>query len=389
VKEDVNAAHAEIAENSERIVTTPATEHAEAAREGLAGIVSYRDALRHVMGEALRRDSRVFIIGQGVSDYKGTFGSTLGLADEFGLDRVIDTPLAEEGTTGIAIGAALNGLYPIQSHIRADFALLAMNQIVNLAAKYKYMFGGRFEVPLLIRMVVGRSWGQGAQHSQSLQSLFAHIPGLTVLMPASAASILECYPHVISTVRGPVIALEHRLMYDLQFDARGLGKPLDGWPLGSRMIRTGKDLTIVATSIMVVEAIRAADHLARARGIDCEIIDLNCISHPSEAAIVASVKKTGRLLVADTSWRAYGVCAEVCRMIAQREPSALTAPVVTLGMQPAPCPTAKSLEDLYYPNLSQFVDEAAALVTGRRDHGVPLPDEHSMADVYKRFKGPF
>ena len=370
-------------------MAVPVTEHAGAVHDKDAGIISYREALRHVMGEALRRDPNAFIIGQGVSDYKGTFGSTLGLVDEFGPERVIDTPLAEEGTTGIAIGAALNGLYPIQTHIRADFALLAMNQIVNLAAKYKYMFGGRFEVPLLIRMVVGRSWGQGAQHSQSLQSLFAHIPGLTVIMPASAGSILECYPHVIQHVRRPVIAIEHRLMYDLQFDAHHQGTPLDGWPLGSRLVRAGTDVTIVATSIMVVEAIRAADHLARVCGIDCEIIDLNCVSHPSEAAIVASVRKTGRLLVADTSWRGYGVCAEVCRMIAERDPSALRAPVVTLGMQPAPCPTAKSLEDLYYPNLTQFVDETAALVTGRRDHGVALPDEHSMADVYKRFKGPF
>jgi pyruvate dehydrogenase E1 component beta subunit len=353
------------------------------------GVVSYRDALRHVMGEALRTDPRVFIIGQGVSDHKGTFGSTLGLVDQFGPERVIDTPLAEEGTTGLAIGAALNGLYPINTHIRSDFALLAMNQIINLAAKYKYMFGGRFDVPILIRLVVGRSWGQGAQHSQSLQSLFAHIPGLTVIMPASAASILQDYPHVIANVRGPVIAIEHRLMYDLMFDTEHGAETLGGTPLASRMVRRGKDLTIVATSIMVVEAIRAAEHLAKTRGIECDIIDLNCVSHPDAEMIMSSVRKTGRLVVADTSWRSYGVSAEVCRLVVERDPTALRAPVVTLGMQPAPCPTAKSLEDLYYPNLTQFVDEAAALVVGRRDHGVPLPDEHSMADVYKRFKGPF
>jgi pyruvate/2-oxoglutarate/acetoin dehydrogenase E1 component len=373
----------------ERFVTMASTLTLEAAAGEQTTIVSYRDALRHVMHEALRTDPRVFLIGQGVSDYKGTFGSTLGLAEEFGASRVIDTPIAEEGTTGVAIGAALNGLYPIQSHIRADFALLAMNQIVNLAAKYKYMFGGRFETPLLIRMVIGRSWGQGAQHSQSLQSLFAHVPGLVVVMPSSASSILETYPHVISSVRGPVISLEHRLMYDLQFDARGTGEGLEGWPLGSRLVRRGTDLTIVATSIMVVEAIRAADHLARSAGIECEIIDLHCVSHPSEAAVVASVARTGRLLVADTSWRAYGVCAEVCRWIAERNPSALKAPAVTLGMQNSPCPTAKSLEDLFYPNLRQFVDAAAALVSGRRNHDVPLPDERSMTDVYKKFKGPF
>ena len=182
--------------------------------ESTHNVITYREALFKTMRDALDKNPNVIIFGQGVDDHKGTFGTTHGLSQEFGSKRVFDTPLAEEGMTGIAIGAALNGLYPISTHIRVDFALLAMNQIVNLAAKYKYMFGGRFEIPMLIRMVIGRSWGQGAQHSQSLQSLFAHIPGLTVIMPASPQSILECYPYVIENHRGPVISLEHRLMYD-------------------------------------------------------------------------------------------------------------------------------------------------------------------------------
>jgi acetoin:2,6-dichlorophenolindophenol oxidoreductase subunit beta len=351
-------------------------------------IISYREALFQTMRDALAQHSHTIIFGQGVDDHKGTFGSTLGLAQEFGPERVFDTPLMEEGMMGIAIGAALNGLYPIQTHIRSDFGLLAMNQIINLAAKYKYMFGGRFEIPLLVRMVVGRSWGQGAQHSQSLQSLFAHIPGLTVIMPASSQSILECYPYLISQHRGPVISLEHRLMYDLQFEVEATSQ-VNGSPLTSRKVRTGKDITIVATSIMVLEALRAAEHLMRVSDIDCEIIDLNCISHPDENLIVESVAKTGKLLVADTSWRPYGVAAEVCRIVCERAPFNLKAPVVTLGMQPAPCPTAKSLEDIYYPNLQTLTDAIVTLVTGKSDSGIPLPDEQSMADVYKRFKGPF
>lgn len=352
------------------------------------GVITYRDALYQTMYDALDQNSNVIIIGQSVDDHKGIFGSTLGLAKKFGHERVIDTPLAEEAVAGIAIGAALNGLYPIQTHIRVDFSLLSMNQIINLAAKYKYMFGGRFEVPMLIRMVIGRSWGQGAQHSQSLQSLFAHIPGLIVMMPASAQSILESYPFIISRHRGPVVTIEHRLLYDLKFH-QDEAKPSDGSPLTSRKVRTGNDITIVATSIMVMEAIRAAEYLARTRGIDCEIIDLNCVSHPDKVMILESVGKTGKLLVADTSWQAYGVCAELCRIVCEHAPSALKAPVVTLGMQPAPCPTAKSLEDLYYPNLRDLTDAIAKLVTGKSDHGVPLPDERSFADVYKRFKGPF
>ena len=326
-------------------------------------------------------------LDRGVDDYKGIFGSTLGLAQQFGSQRIIDTPLSEEGIAGIAIGAALNGLYPIQTHIRADFVLLAMNQIVNLAAKYKYMFGGKFEVPMLIRLVVGRSWGQGAQHSQSFQSLFSHIPGLRVIMPASSESILRSYPYIIAHCRGPVLSFEHRLMYDLNFSVNSSNAAAD--PLASQIVRQGKDVTIAAASIMVLEALRAADHLAKECGIECEIIDLHQVSHIDSELILQSVARTGKLLVADTSWKAFGVCAEVCRIIAERAPQMLKSPVVTVGMAPAPCPTAKTLEDLYYPNLRTLANDIAKLVMGRENHGIPLPDEQSMADVYKKFRGPF
>ena len=352
-------------------------------------IISYRSALYKAMHNAMSGNPNTIIIGQGVDDHKGIFGTTTDLDKEFGKERVIDTPLAEEGMMGIAIGASLNGLYPIQTHIRADFALVAMNQIVNLAAKYKYMFGGRFELPLLIRMVIGRSWGQGAQHSQSLQSLFAHIPGLTVIMPSSSKTILESYPFIMNNIKNPVITLEHRLMYDLKFKMDETSIRNSESPLSSRIVREGKDVTIVATSIMVLEAIRSAEHLTKVSDIDCEIIDLHNISNPDAGMIVDSVKKTGKLLVADTSWKAFGVCAEVCRIVCEQAPSALKVPAVTTGMQPAPCPTAKTLEDLYYPNLQTLSDSIAALVTGDRNHSIPLPDELSMADVYKRFKGPF
>jgi pyruvate dehydrogenase E1 component beta subunit len=153
-------------------------------------------------------------------------------------------------------------------------------------------------------------------------------------------------------------------------------------------MREGRDVTIVAASIMVLEAQRAAAHLADVSDIDCEVVDFNCPSHPDHRMILDSVRKTGRLVVADTSWQAYGVAAEVCRIVCEAAPSALKAPAVTLGMQPAPCPTAKSLEDRYYPNLRDLTDAIATVVKGR-DHGIDMPDERSMADVYKRFRGPF
>jgi pyruvate dehydrogenase E1 component beta subunit len=352
-------------------------------------VLTYRQALAAAMREALEVHPHVIIMGQGVDDHKGIFGTTLGLPEEFGSERVFDVPLAEEATTGIGVGAALNGLYPIQTHIRADFALLAMNQIVNLAAKYRYMFGGRFSVPMLIRMVVGRSWGQGAQHSQSLQSLFAHIPGLTVIMPSHPNSILDSYRHAIAQYPNPVISIEHRLMYDLQFDLDLHPAQPAAAPFGSRLVRRGDAVTIVATSIMVLEALRAADHLQEQAGIECEVIDLHCISHPDRQLVLASLAKTGRLVVADTSWKAFGVSAEVCRWVCESAPNLLRVPAITLGMAPAPCPTAKSLEDCFYPNLGTLADAVARLVTGRDDHGIALPTEVSMADVYKKFKGPF
>lgn len=348
--------------------------------------ITYRDALALTMREALAKDPRVIIIGQGVNDHKGTFGTTLGLAEEFGADRVIDMPLCEESTTGLAVGAAMTGGYPIHVHIRADFVFLAMNQIVNMASKMKYMSGGRVDVPMLIRLVVGRSWGQGAQHSQSPQSLFAHFPGLAVVMPASAQTILDTYPYLIAHHRGPVVSLEHRLLYEIRFPAPSPAVPNN--PLSARLVRSGRDLTVVASSIMVLEARRAAQHLAE-HGIDVEIIDLHAPSHFDRTAVIESLRKTGRLLVADTSWIPYGVGAEIARVVTESDPRLLRAPARFLGMKQAPCPTAKALEDIFYPNLRDFVDTAAALVRGRADHGVPLPDEHSMADIYKKFRGPF
>jgi pyruvate dehydrogenase E1 component beta subunit len=221
--------------------------------------------------------------------------------------------------------------------------------------------------------------------------MFAHVPGLLVVTPASADAIRATYPWVIAKHRGPVLMLEHRLLYDVQFklDATDAWADPDRSPIGSRRVRAGDAVTVVATSIMVLEALRAAEHLARTAGIEVEVIDLHTPSHPDRALILDSVRRTGRLLVADTSWQAYGVAAEICRLVAEHRPQDLKAPVVTMGMAPAPCPTAKTLEDLYYPNLRRLADALAALATGRAEHGVALPEDASMADVYKRFKGPF
>lgn len=351
-----------------------------------ARVVSYAQALLETMDSAMAAHSNVFLMGQGVDDFKGIFGSTTGLAAKYGSDRVFDVPLMEEGMTGIALGAALVGDYPVMTHIRADFAFLAMNQIVNLASKYSYMFGGIMRCPMLIRLVVGRSWGQGAQHSQSPQATFAHYPGLTVVMPSSSQSILDMYPKIINRCPGPVISIEHRLLYNLDFTVAGKSARDDS--LTSYVLRPGRDVTVVATSIMVLEAMRAASYAAERAGVDVEVIDLNSISHPDWDLVFNSVRKTGRLVIADTSWLEYGVAGEVVRQIVLRNPSVLKQPPSMLGMAPAPCPTAKSLEDLYYPSLHDTVNGILVQARGP-EHGVELPNEASMADVYKRFRGPF
>jgi pyruvate dehydrogenase E1 component beta subunit len=235
-------------------------------------------------------------------------------------------------------------------------------------------------------MVIGRSWGQGAQHSQRIQSLLAHIPGLVVIMPSSPQSILESYRYAINHYKGPVVMLEHRLMYELEFETQNtnLKNPL----FGSIKIREGTDVTLVATSIMVLEAKRAAEQLD-SQGVSVEIIDLHSISHPDNEMIINSVRKTGKLLVADTSWSAYGVASEVNRIINEADSRILKAPSISLGMQPAPCPTAKSLEDLYYPDVHDLVKNLCFLHFGNDSHSFQIPSKQSMTDYYKHFRGPF
>lgn len=344
--------------------------------------ITYREALAIAMNDAMDNHENTVIIGQGVADYKGLFGTTSGLTSRYP-DRVIETPLAEDSISGICLGMALNGIYPINTHIRADFGLLTFNQLINLAAKYKYMFGGLFEVPMMFRMIIGRSWGQGAQHSQSLQSLLAHIPGLAVIMPSTPDSVINSYSYAINNHKGPVVMLEHRLLYEIEF-SKSESQPAHPF-FGSHLDRKGSDVTVVCTSIMLLEARRAASYLSEF-GISVEIIDLHCISHPDYELILQSVAKTRRLVVADTSWTPYGVAAEVSRLILETNPSTLLKPMVSLGMQPAPCPTAKVLEDMYYPDIHDLV----SAICGLCDAGsTPIPEKQSLTALAKKFRGPF
>lgn len=345
----------------------------------------YVASLADAMTEAAESDDRVVVLGQGVTDFKRLFGSTAGMMEEYP-ERVIETPIAEDSIAGICIGLALGGMYPINTHIRADFGLLIFNQLINLAAKYKYMFGGLFEVPMMVRLIIGRSWGQGAQHSQSLQSMLAHVPGLTVVMPSHPNTIEKVFKESLKC-SAPVVVLEHRLLYELEFSLEDVGDSKVPGLHGSWLRKKGCDVTIVTASVMVLEVMRAANLLAE-MGVDAEVIDIHSISHPDEEMIVSSVVKTGRLLVVDTSWEKFGLGAEVARILVGSKPSALLSPMSSLGMAFSPCPTAKSLEDLYYPDVREIIIEILRLVE-RDPTELDIPPKQSMTDFYKHFKGPF
>ncbi len=327
----------------------------EKAAEGtkLRGL-TYREAILEATVQAMEGDPDVFVIGQGVDDCGAVFGTTKGLAEKFGPARVMDAPLAENGITGIAAGAAIAGMRPLLVHMRVDFLLLSMDQLVNHASKWHYMFGGAASVPLTIRAITGRGWGSAAQHSQALHALFAHIPGLKVVMPASPYDAKGLLSSAIYD-NNPVLFLEHRWLYEHTGHV-----PAERYfvPIGEAVIRrAGKDLTIAAVSHMVSETLAASSTLAE-RGIDAEVIDLRSLKPLDAGLVVESVKKTGRLLIADTGWKEYGIGAEIAARVFERAFSSLKAPVERIALPDAPTPASHVLEGAYYPGKDDIIKAA-------------------------------
>src|SRR3989454_3368701 len=275
--------------------------------------LKFVQALNEALDLCMTKDPRVFIIGLGAPDPAAIFASTKGLVEKYGPTRVLDMPVAENAITGVALGAALRGMRPVMTHIRLEFAMLAIDQLVNQAAKWHYMFGGRASVPLVVRMIIGRGWGQGPQHSQSLQAWFAHVPGLKVVMPVTPHDVKGM---LISSIEdnNPVIFLEHRWLYNIQGEVpEGIYRV----PLGKgRIARRGSHLTIAATSYMVLEALWAAEFLTQS-GIEVEVIDIRTLRPLDKDLILESVRKTGHLLVLDTGWKTGGFGAEVLAVAAE------------------------------------------------------------------------
>ena len=348
--------------------------------------LSFAQAIQEAQYQLLERDDAVMVMGLGAPTQAGVFGTTTGLVEAFGAHRVMDIPAAENGMTGVAVGAAISGMRPILTHNRVDFAVLSMEPIVNQAAKWHYMYGGSQVCPLTVRMLIGRGWGQGPQHAQSLQAWFAHVPGLKVVMPTTPADAKSL---LLSAVLddAPVILLEHRWLYDIVGPVDSAFAP---GQLGKAEVRvSGTDVTLVGTSYMTLECLRAAEILS-GYGISAEVIDLRSILPLDFDAIRESLNRTSNLVLVDTAHTDFGIAAEILARVAESGTPMKSAPI-RLGLPFAPTPTAASLTDHYYPRTIDIL-RAVALQLGYDDTQPWLldPDEGTPLDQPNQlFSGPY
>jgi len=319
------------------------------------------EALREALAEEMSRDPTVFLMGEDVGRAGGVFNVTAGLQAEFGKDRVMDTPISEAGFTGMGVGAALTGMRPVVEILFCDFLTLAMDQIVNQAAKLHYMTGGQAKVPLVVRTLMGAGRGAAAQHSQSLHAWMAHVPGLKVVMPSTPADAKGLLKSAIRD-DNPVIFFEDKMSYQV----KGMVPTGDFTiPLGVADVkRPGSDVTFVATSSMVQVALAAAEALA-AENISAEVVDPRTLRPLDKATILESVKKTGRAVVIDEGHLSYGVTAEIAAIIADEAFDYLDAPVKRLGALDVPVPMVPVLEQATVPNAEQLMAVTRGLF-GRR-----------------------
>jgi pyruvate dehydrogenase E1 component beta subunit len=322
--------------------------------------VGYGEAIRQAFEYLLTNHAEVFTIGQGLWSPWYVGNSMTNLDKQFGVGRVIDTPVSELATTGAALGAALSGYRPVVIHPRVDFMLLAVDQVVNQAAKWRSMFGGQFSAPLTIRAIINRGGEQGAQHSQALHSWFAHVPGLRVVMPSSARDARDL---LIASVLSddPVLYLDDRWLYD---ESEELPPPapvkLEGQ--GPRVVRAGKDITLVGCGF-TTRLCRDAAGTLEGKGVSAEVIDLRVINPLDPTVIRASVGKTGRLLAVDGDWRSCGLAAEIIASVCEAsDPGAAAPKVARLTHPEAPVPTSKVLEKAFYFTADDVVTESLRLL---------------------------
>jgi len=328
---------------------------------GAAREITYLEAVREALWQEMERDERVFIIGEDVGVYGGAFGVTRGMVEHFGPERVIDTPISEYGIAGAITGAALVGMRPVGEIMFMDFTTFAMEQLVNQAAKMRFMFGGTIRVPFVLRTPAGSGTGAAAQHSQSLEAWFVHVPGLKVVMPSTPYDAKGLLMASIAD-DNPVMFVEHKLLYKTKGPVPEEPYTL---PLGQAEVkRRGRDVTIVATSVMVVRALEAAERLA-AEGLEAEVVDPRTLKPLDRETIVESVAHTGRALIVHEACKTGGFGGELAALIAESEAfDYLDAPIVRLAGRDIPIPYNRTLEAHTVPQVEDIVEQARRLARG-------------------------
>jgi pyruvate dehydrogenase E1 component beta subunit len=323
--------------------------------------ISYAEAINEALHQKLAADASVLLIGQGVTSPWYVGNTTTGLIDRFGSERIIDTPVSENGSTGIAIGAALAGLRPVLAFPRMDFMYYALDQIANHAANWHYMFGGQLSIPLTIWAIVNRGGEQAAQHSQAIQAIFSHLPGLRVVAPSNP---YDAKGLLLASIAddNPVVFIDDRWLYEDTGEV-----PEEPYIVPSdkgAVLRKGKDVTIAASSYMVKEALEAAA-LLKKDGISTELIDLRSLKPLDENLILNSVKKTGRIVAVDGGWRTGGIAAEVLALVAEKAFGYLQAPAMRITLPDAPAPASRTLEKAYYPKADNIIKATRGVLQKR------------------------
>lgn len=316
--------------------------------------LTYLEAIREAMQQKMREDNNVYLIGEDIAEYGGAFGVTVGMLEEFGRERIRNTPISEEAIIGVATGSAITGMRPIAEIMFSDFITIAMDQIANQAAKISYMFGGKAKVPMVIRTAGGGGTGAAAQHSQSLEALVAHIPGLKVVMPSCP---YDAKGLLISSINddNPVIFIEHKLLYKNKKYIQNVPRQMYEIPLGKGDVkRKGSDISVAATSYMVQKSMEAAERLSQENGIECEVIDIRTLRPLDIDIILNSIKKTGKLLCVEEAPIFGGFMGEVSAQVSEKGFDWLDAPVVRVAGRNCPVPYSLVLEQEMIPSTSRI-----------------------------------
>ena len=351
-------------------------------------LITFSEEINRAQHQSMQSDSSMLSFGLGIDDPKVIFGTTSGLSDVFGPKRVFDMPTAENAMTGIGIGAAIAGSRVLMTHQRLDFFLLAMDQLVNNAAKWHYMFNGQMKVPITIRLIIGRGWGQGPTHAQNLQAWFAHVPGLKVVVPSRTENAAQqLYQAVMDD--NPVLFIEHRWLHQQSCKSENIIQ-LEQHLENTQIVRSGKNVTVVANSYMLLEALRAAECLAE-HGIDCEVIDTAGLHQINWPVLHSSVKKTGHLFVCDSARKEFSCGAEILANLSENCFSHFRHAPVRLGLPDYPEPTSYGLTKDFYPCAHNIAIKISELLRSGKNTdafaSLKVVGDHDVPGSW--FKGPF